>query len=109
MTRFVISAAVLALALAASGAASAQDQTMRVRIGDLNVHSDAGATAALARIRTAAASFCGGDGSRDLGAIAQQRACVSRMTWTAVSALHAPRVTALSGHSAPVVLAAAPR
>jgi UrcA family protein len=109
MTRLVISAAAVALALVASGAAGAQDQTMRVRIGDLNVDSNAGAAAALARIRSAATSFCGGDGSRDLGVIVQQRACVQRMTWTAVGALHAPRVTALSGHSAPIVLAAAPR
>lgn len=109
MTRFVISAAVLALALAASGAASAEDGTMSVRIGDLNVHSDAGAKAALARIRATAAQFCGGEGSRDLGVIAEQRTCVDRMSGKAVDSLAAPKVTALSGRSANVVLASAHR
>jgi UrcA family protein len=110
MTRFVISAAALALALAASGVASAEDGTMSVRIGDLNVRSDAGAKAALARIHSAAASFCGGETARDLATIAQQRACVHRMTGKAVDTLGAPKVSALSGRpAAAIVLAAAPR
>ena len=108
MSRFVISGAVLALALVASGAANAEDGTMKVRVGDLNVQSNAGAQAALARIHVAAANFCGGGEARDLGAISQQRACVHRMTGKAVDALQAPKVTALSGRSGPLVLAGGP-
>jgi UrcA family protein len=109
MSRFVIGVAAFALALAAAGAASAQDGTMSVRVGDLNVQSDAGAKAAFSRIRVAAAQFCGGEGARDLGTIAQQRACVDRMSGKAVDSLAAPKVTALSGHSSSVVLASAHR
>lgn len=99
MTRFVISVAALTLALAASSVASAEDASMSVRVGDLNVQSDAGARAALTRIRVAASSFCGGAGSRDLGVIAEQRACVDRMSAKAVDSLNAPKVTALNGQS----------
>jgi UrcA family protein len=105
MTRFVISAAALALAFAASGAANAQDETMKVRIGDLNVQSDAGAQAAFARIRVASARFCGGEGSLDLAVKAAQRACVDTMSSKAVDSLNAPKVTALSGRQSGIVLA----
>jgi len=108
MTRFVISAAAFALALAASGAAAAEDATMRVRVGDLNVRSEAGAQAALGRIQVAAATFCGGRDARDLTTVAQQRACVDRMTGKAVDALSAPKVSALSGRSSALVLAGGP-
>jgi UrcA family protein len=107
MARFVISAAALTLALAASGAANAQDETMRVRIGDLNVQSDAGAAAAFTRIQAASAKFCGGEGSLSLAVIAAQRACVDRMSSKAVDSLNAPKVTALSGHQSGIVLASA--
>jgi UrcA family protein len=109
MTRFVMSAAALALALAGASVASAEDGTMSVRVGDLNVQSDAGAKAALSRIQVAARSFCGGDGSRDLGVIAEQRACVWRMTGKAVDSLGAPKVTALNGRSSTIVLASRAR
>jgi UrcA family protein len=110
MTRFVISAAALALAFAASGAANAQDESMRVRVGDLNVQSDAGAQAAYTRIRAASAKFCGGEGSLDLAVITAQRACVDRMSSKAVDSLNAPKVTALSGRQHPgIVLASATR
>jgi UrcA family protein len=109
MTRFVISAAALALAFAASGAASAQDGTMRVRVGDLNVQSDAGAQAAFSRIRAASAKFCGGEGSLDLAIKAAQRTCVDSMSSKAVDSLNAPKVSALSGRRPGIVLASAHR
>jgi UrcA family protein len=108
MTRFVISAAAFALVLAASGVASAEDGTMRVRVGDLNVRTDAGAQAALGRIRFAAENFCGARNPYDLSASAQQRACFERMTGKAVDALNAPKVSALSGRSSAIVLAGGP-
>jgi UrcA family protein len=81
---------------------------MRVRVGDLDVRADAGAQAAFARIHGAAATFCD-QGSRDLGAILRQRACVQTMTGKAVDALHAPKVTALNGRSPALILASGPR
>lgn len=110
MTRFVISVAALALALAASSsAASAQDASMSVRVGDLNLQSDTGAKAAYMRIRAASAQFCGGEGSRDLRTISEQRACVDRMSVKAVDGLAAPKVTALIGRTSGVQLASAHR
>jgi len=109
MTRFVISAAALALAFAASGAAYAQDGTMRVRVGDLNVQSDAGAQAAYSRIRAASAKFCGGEGSLSLAVKAAQHACVDQMSSKAVDSLNAPKVSALSGRTSGIKLASAHR
>lgn len=109
--------AALALAAIACGAASAKDSThdgagdsaMVVRFGDLNLSSDAGAQAAIHRIRIAAAIWCGGQDSRQLSVVAAQKECVGRMTAKAVGLLDAPRVTALTGFVPGLVLAGDPR
>jgi UrcA family protein len=95
MTRYSILAAFMATSVLAAGSAQAQNDVMVVRVGDLNVASQQGAQVALQRIKSAASQFCGGEGSRDLGRIAEHRSCETRMIGKAVRSLDAPVVTAL--------------
>jgi UrcA family protein len=88
----VITSAVLLLA---PGMAKAAEDSMVVRLGDLNVASDAGAQAALRRIRDAADRFCGGRGERSLRTQLAVGACRGEMVGKAVARLDAPSVTAL--------------
>jgi UrcA family protein len=115
---FISATAALALAVLGCGGASAQespqttttgDTPMVVRFADLNLSSDAGAQAAIHRIRTAAAAWCGGQDARQLSVVAAQKECVGRMTAKAVGILDAPRVTALTGSTPGLVLAGDPR
>jgi UrcA family protein len=94
--------AALAAALAVGSAALAQDTAERdtrdvtVTYHDLNLGIDADAATALARIERAASTACGGiTNSRDIDERREYRACVRAATQAAVSALAAPRVTAL--------------
>jgi UrcA family protein len=105
MTRYSILAAFLATTVLTAGAAQAQNDIMVVRIGDLNVSSTQGAQVALHRIKSAAAQFCSDADSRDLGRIAQHRACETRMVGKAVRSLDAPVVTALYAPSSSFRLA----
>jgi UrcA family protein len=105
MTRYSILAAFLATTALAAGAAQAQNDIMVVRVGDLNVASTQGAQVALQRIKSAAAQFCSDRDSRDLGRIAQHRACEARMVGKAVRSLDAPVVTALHAPSPAILLA----
>ncbi len=82
------------LALSMASVAHAEEGVMRVRIGDLNVHSDAGARSALKRIKFAATKFCG----PEYGYTGYNREiwkCQKDMTQKAVTKLDAPLVTAL--------------
>ena len=82
-------------ALALSGfAAHAEEAAMRVRIGDLNVHEEPGARAALRRIKFAADNFCGAI-SGPLSVTRASKECRKEMTDKAVAKLDAPMVTAL--------------
>ena len=83
-------------ALALSGfAAHAEEATMRVRIGDLNVHEEPGARAALRRIKYAATNFCGPINGYPLTLTRASKECRKEMTDKAVAKLDAPVVTAL--------------
>jgi UrcA family protein len=88
-------AVVCASALSASIAlpSVAKEATMRVRIGDLNLSSDAGAATALARIRGASTRFC----RFNSGPLyrAQEARCRQEISYKAVRQLDAPVVTAL--------------
>ena len=93
MKRFLIS--LTALAIAAPALAHAEDGLMRVKVGDLNLASDAGASTALRRIGTASTRFCGGGGSEAILQLHAYRQCRQTMMAKAVARLDAPRVTAL--------------
>lgn len=83
-------------ALALSGfAAHAEEATMRVRVGDLNVHEEPGARAALRRIKYAVNNFCGPINGYPLGITRASKECRKDMTDKAVAKLDAPMVTAL--------------
>nr|WP_279386502.1 UrcA family protein [Phenylobacterium hankyongense] len=88
-------AVVCASALSASIAlpSVAKEATMRVRIGDLNLNSDAGAAKALDRIRGASTRFC----RFNSGPLyrAQEARCRHEVSYKAVRQLDAPVVTAL--------------
>jgi UrcA family protein len=88
----VITSAVLLLA---PGLAKAAEESMVVRLGDLNVATEAGAQSALRRIRDAADRFCGGHGVHSIQMQAATATCRADMTDKAVARLHAPIVTAL--------------
>ncbi|WP_309604086.1 UrcA family protein [Phenylobacterium sp.] len=95
MTRFSLLAALAASTLLSAGAVRAETDIMVIRLGDLNTASAQGAQVAFRRIHAGAARFCRDGDSRDLGRIAYQRACESRMIGKAVDQLAAPGVTAL--------------
>ena len=105
MTRYSILAAFLATSVLTAGAAQAQNDIMVVRLGDLNVSSTQGAQVALRRIQSAASQFCSDGDSRNLGRIAEHRACEARMVGKAVRSLDAPVVTALYAPTSTILLA----
>ncbi|MFC3080460.1 UrcA family protein [Phenylobacterium terrae] len=88
----VITSAVLLLT---PGLAKAAEDSMIVRLGDLNVASEAGAQSALRRIRLAADRFCGGHGDRSMRVQMAVGACRGEMVDKAVAQLDDPTVTAL--------------
>lgn len=89
------------LALSIAGGAHAEEGVMRVKVGDLNVHTDAGARTAFKRINNAVRDFCG----PLQGYSAEVRACRKEMTDKAVAKLDAPLVTALYTPAATTQLA----
>ncbi len=105
MFRSSLLAALAASTLLSAGAARAETDIMVIRLGDLNTASAHGAQVAFQRIRAGAAQFCGDADSRELGRIAYQRACRSRMVGQAVDRLAAPSVTALYRAQPNIVLA----
>jgi UrcA family protein len=102
----LIGSAVIAAAIgpgAAAFAATPDDQiTIRVSVGDLNLSSEAGAQAALARIHHAAQDICGGDGNRtSLTEQAKLHACIDSTVERAMAASNLPTLIAVS-HGRPV-------
>jgi UrcA family protein len=85
--------AVLALSMATG--AHAEEGVMRVKVGDLNVRSDAGARTAFKRINLAARDFCGPLQGYSFDYASNVRKCRKEMTEKAVTKLDAPLVTAL--------------
>lgn len=95
--------AVLALSMAAG--AHAEEGVMRVKIGDLNVHTDTGARTAFKRINNAAREFCGPLQGYSATYSQEVRDCRKDMVDKAVSKLDAPLVTALHTPQATTQLA----
>jgi UrcA family protein len=99
MIRYVFGAALCAMTLTATAAAAAPapqpQDVMVVRLSDLDTGHSAGAQAALRRIKSAAAQFCGEDGGRDLGRHFEQQRCMTRMVSKAVDALGSSQVAQL--------------
>ncbi len=100
----VVGAAMLALTIG-SGASTAfaadpaGQVSIKVPVADLNLASDAGARAALTRIRHAAKEICGGGAEPSLIQQTQFRSCVSGTVERTVAAMNLPTLTAVSeGH-----------
>jgi UrcA family protein len=101
----VVGAAMLALTIgsSASTAFAAQPDgqvSIKVSTADLNLASDAGARAALVRIRHAAKEICGGgDAEPSLVQQMQFYSCVNSSVERTVAAINLPTLTAVSeGH-----------
>jgi UrcA family protein len=109
----LIGAAVIAVAIGPGAAATAfaatpdNQITIRVSVDDLNLSSEAGAQAALARIHHAAQDICGDDGNRtSLAEQAKLRACIDSTVERAMAASNLPTLVAVS-HGRPVTTAVA--
>jgi UrcA family protein len=77
-----------------------------VRIGDLNLNSDAGAAKALARIASAAGHVCGDIGNNvDLNHRRWYRACVGATVDHSVAELDSSKVNGLYVNSGTIILA----
>jgi UrcA family protein len=108
----VIAAAVGPGAATAAFAATPDDQiTIRVSVSDLNLSSEAGAQAALARIHHAAQDICGDDGNRtSLTEQAKLHACIDSTVERAMAASNLPTLVAVSrGRSVTTTVASADR
>jgi UrcA family protein len=91
---FRIAFASLAVCAALSTVARADDvRQLHVRYDDLNIHTDAGATVLLQRIRDAAERVCEQPGTRDLGELAAVKTCTDHAIATAVEAVKRPALT----------------
>jgi len=109
----LIGAAFIAAAIGPGAATAAfagppNDQiTIQVSVGDLNLSSEAGAQAALARIHHAAQDICGDDGNRtSLTDQAKLRACIDSTVERAMVTSNLPTLIAVS-HGRPVTTAVA--
>jgi UrcA family protein len=104
-TLFAAASAALALGLAgAATTASAQpsdEMTVTVSYGDLNMHSEAGARIALARIHQAAGKICGVAPTDPLDRMRLYVPCVQKITDRTVATLHNPVLAAVNS-GAPV-------
>ena len=89
-----LAAAVALMVMGAATLAPADDRAVTVRVDDLNLADPAGARLALERARSAAEAFCGAPDVTAEGREAAQ-ACREQMTRRAVSAMHAPLVSAM--------------
>ena len=110
--------ALAALGFAASSHAASPSSfdpdtvSIKVKIADLNLSSEAGATAALQRIHQAAKTICGDEPPvKVLAGGAEYRACMTSVTNRAVTSLDSPYVTAMNRGSGKgdTVLASNPR
>ena len=91
---FRIALAAVAVCAALSSVARA-DEAPQLHVGyaDLNVNSKAGAAVLYQRIRRAADRVCEMPGTRDLGQLAQVKACTDHAIATAVDAVKLPLLT----------------
>lgn len=74
---------------------SRADDLRQVHVGyaDLNVKTEAGAAVLLQRLRSAAERVCEVPGSRDLGQLAQVKACTDHAIAGAVEQINLPTLT----------------
>jgi len=84
-----------ALTAGAAGAHAAEVPQVHVKYGDLNLATAAGATVLHQRIRGAADLVCGVADARELGRVAQAKACAVHTVAEAVAAVNAPALTAV--------------
>jgi UrcA family protein len=86
-----------------------QLRTEKVQLSDLNLRTDAGATAAVRRLSMAARTVCdqNDNSTRDLGGRMISKHCRQSAMDVAVASLGAPLVTATYAGSAPTRLATA--
>ncbi len=85
------------VARAAEPSPEAEQETLTVRVGDLDLRTDAGATHAFFRLRDAAETVCGDDGTArpDLFRRAEFLGCEQKALAPAVQRLHSPALTAI--------------
>jgi UrcA family protein len=101
--RLPLVALTVALLTAAAGAQAAapgeETTSLKVAYGDLNLASSAGSDALYARIVSAARTVCYANDvdSRDLHAVASERACETRAINAAVQDVHSAKLAALWG------------
>ena len=112
MTRLMLTACAAGLIAAAAAPATAADglthQTGTVRIGDLNLSTQAGAQALLRRAGNRFADLCARiDSPLDRNRTRAERACVTEAMANMVAKLNAPIVAAEYAHQygRPVILA----
>jgi UrcA family protein len=104
LTKSTLIALTVALASVAHGASADTTETVsvKVRYGDLNLASQAGATEMLQRIHHAAKQACVPSSGDPLDRMYWYEPCVRKATNQAVAKLDSPIVTALnSGRGAP--------
>lgn len=90
-------AAALATGATAAVAAEPERLSVPVKVGDLNIRSEAGAEVALRRIQRAAHAICGETDSKQLGRQAMIDACVRDAVNTTVASANSPALAALNG------------
>ena len=109
MRRMITCALAASAICGVASAAQAEEGRMTVSMEGLNLHSAAGAKAAMARIHRASDLFCGGEqGPVSLERNRATQACARRMVGKTVSKLDEPRVTAIYERRAFPAVAAIP-
>lgn len=93
----LLAAALTTGAATAAGAAEPERLSVPVRVGDLDIRSEAGAQVALRRIQRAAVAICGEADSRQLARQAMIDACVREAVNTTVASANSPALAALNG------------
>jgi UrcA family protein len=90
-----LAAAVALTMMGAATLAPADDRAVTVRVDDLDLADPSGARIALQRARSAAEAFCGTPDALTAEGREAARACRDETTARAVSAMHAPLVSAM--------------
>jgi len=94
----LLAAAALTAGVATAAAAAEPERlSVPVKVGDLNIRSEAGAKAALGRIHRAAVTICGETDSKQLARQAMIDACVRDAVNTTVAQANSPALAALNG------------
>ena len=100
MLRSLLPSLILGAALATGAAANAAELerlSVPVKVGDLDIRSEAGAKVALHRIQHAAVTICGETDSKQLARQAMIDACVRDAVNATVASANSPALAALNG------------